>query len=121
MPNLRHPETGQETRASHATAERLLADGWELLTRSVNDAAETPAEASKSDGATIDQLNGKQLDEAAEKLSVDGWNHKAKVDAKRDALKEAVAARLAEHDIEGLTYESPVDDLIAAITATSDQ
>jgi hypothetical protein len=124
MPELRDPATGRHTRASHATTATLVDQGWEEIFKSSSESAtETPTatEPPATKGATIDQLNGKALDAAAEKLGITDWNAKAKVDAKRDTLKEAVAARLAELDIEGLTYESPIDDLLAAITAKTEQ
>lgn len=31
MPNLQHPETGAHTRASIATAKRLIVEGWEEI------------------------------------------------------------------------------------------
>ncbi len=44
MPDLKHPETGQHTRASAKTVERLLEEGWELIERIVT-ADEADAEA----------------------------------------------------------------------------
>lgn len=43
---------------------------------------------------TIDEMSGKECDAFAAELEVDGWDAKAKVPAKREALKAAVAAKL---------------------------
>lgn len=89
--------------------------------RGYTDVKDAQAPAASGDAKTIDDLAGKALDQAAETLAVEAWNPKAKVDVKRAALKESVAAKLAELDIDELTYESPIGDLIAAITAKTDQ
>lgn len=54
MPNLKHPETGRHTRASAATAERLVADGWELVDAPAADEEPKP-KRTKSEKAASDE------------------------------------------------------------------
>lgn len=85
MPDLKHPATGEHIRASVATAERLIKDGWELVggakaakadatpkaTKAATPKTESgKTEPTKTEGTPLDKMKLTELITHAEKLGI---------------------------------------------------
>lgn len=115
--NLQHPETGQHTRASLKTAERLIAEGWKKITageaapaekKSKTNATKEPAAATSeqtpADGDSAETELPKKLGELVtyaeenhlfDAATIESWR---KPGTKTADVRAAIEKKLAEGD-----------------------